>query len=268
VSYLINRLRDSYSSILPKHLSVLDLCTGTGCIPLLFCHAFPYKELGVESLDVLGVDISESALALSRHNQRKLLHGLEAATTGKLDANYDARLNSIKATRFTRGDILEDYVTRSHSSISKSLNRSGQLKWDILISNPPYISPRSFDRTTSRSVRNHEPKLALVPPVGYSRSDEEQGDLFYPRLLKIAEMVDANILLFEVADMDQAQRVAKVAQQYQRWEGVEIWRDEPEIHHNNIEGTSLSGVPVIGHGNGRAVFCYTRTGSDWVCKIP
>lgn len=46
-------------------MKILDLCTGTGCIPLslysLLSESFP-------SLEFLGVDISEKALNLSRKN--------------------------------------------------------------------------------------------------------------------------------------------------------------------------------------------------------
>ena len=83
-------------------------------------------------------------------------------------------------------------------------------QWDLLTSNPPYISPSGFSLSTSRSVRNWEPKLALVPPVErvdlhqkhfydhwYPGDDNllplEKGkveyaeeDVFYARLLEIA----------------------------------------------------------------------------------
>ena len=266
VSYLISRLRSSHSSKFPKHFGVLDLCTGTGCIPLLFCHALPYKELGVQSVGVLGIDVSGKAVTLARNNQRRLLQDLVTTTATKFDSIHDVRLNNIRAMRFMRGDILDDSTAVSNSYISKSLHRAGQPKWDFLISNPPYISPRAFGRTTSRSVRNYEPKLALVPPSNLAGSDEGQGDLFYPQLLKIADNVDANIFLVEVADIEQAQRVVKMAQRHQRWEGVEIWRDQLDIHRSKIEAIE-NGVPVIGQGNGRAVFCYTRSGGYWIHMI-
>ncbi|KAE9965694.1 hypothetical protein EG328_009475 [Venturia inaequalis] len=96
-----------------------------------------------------------------------------------------------------------------------ALMRSGRgTEWDLLICNPPYISPNHFYTTTSRSVRNFEPKLALVPPPSESGlTDEQQGDLFYPRLLHIADKLKSKILLMEVADLSQAERVAAMAQE-------------------------------------------------------
>ena len=155
-------------------------------------------------------------------------------------------------------------------------------EWDILTSNPPYISPRSYNTCTARSVRNFEPKLALVPPQSQpqphppvrsqSRSqspasistctspintdphthpeqnqegNDKDGDAFYPTLLSHASILNAKIVILEVADMQQARRVCSLAlasnsatdsapdsksqvdesRKTNTWEAVEIWRD-------------------------------------------
>lgn len=266
VSCLIDRLRHSGRCDFPKKIRMLDLCTGTGCIPLLFGHSFPYKELRVQKLEIVGVDASSKALSLARHNQQRILGSLMSETNAAStkDSTGDVHIESIRHMHFVHADILEDPDLGILSNLSGNLWRNDKISWDIVISNPPYISPKAFNTTTTRSVRNYEPKLALVPPAMHASSDDDQGDLFYPRLLEIADMVNAKILLVEVADLDQALRVAEMARQRERWAGVEVWRDEPGSH-NRGTNTAPNGVRVIGRGNARAVFCCTLAGSDWIC---
>lgn len=265
MSYLINCLKLSDAQNFPKHLRVLDLCTGTGCIPLLFSHGFPYEELGVKKLDIVAVDVSKKALSLASYNQQRLLQELESMRTngnGK-ELVENARICGLKHIRFLCAEVLDNSGPGSITNFSMFLEHSGKPTWDIIISNPPYVSPKAFASSTSRSVRNFEPKLALVPPETLDSNDEEQGDLFYPRLLDIGQMVNAKMLLVEVADLDQAMRVAKMAQQRRRWSGVEIWRDQPD-HHSSNGDNFPEWVRVIGQGNVRSVFCYTQEGREWI----
>jgi methylase of polypeptide subunit release factors len=141
-----------------------------------------------------------------------------------------------------------------------SLRDSRQSRWDILISNPPYISPKQFDHLTARSVRNFEPKLALVPEATEEGlSDHVQGDLFYPRLLDIARELDVKVLLMEVGDLEQAKRVAKLAQGTGSWDSIEIWRDDPSASDEDED--QFQHIPIRGNGNGRSVFCWRTTAS-------
>lgn len=116
-------------------------------------------------------------------------------------------------------------------------------------------------------MRNHEPKSALVPPPAHSSLDgdggaeEAAGDTFYPRLLDLAEQVGAQVLLVEVADMEQAGRVARMvlAEGKGVWEGCEVWRDWPAAEgEGEGEAVELDGgtVRIKGEGNGRAVLAW------------
>lgn len=99
-------------------------------------------------------------------------------------------------------------------------------KVDVVVSNPPYISSRGFDTETARSVRNYEPKLALVPPQkGYESVSEGSGDTFYPVVAGIAEKLDAKVLMVEVGGCEQAGRVKAQWQERNAWKGVGIWKD-------------------------------------------
>ncbi|CAD6591784.1 MAG: hypothetical protein ASARMPRED_005600 [Alectoria sarmentosa] len=169
----------------PNTLRILDLCTGTGCIPLLL---YTLLSSRIPSLHFCGVDISPAATTLANKN---LSHNI---SSNQLPQNAREQIS------FVRNDI---FAARA--------NAWNQSKWDILISNPPYISPTSFNSTTTRSVRNYEPRSALVPagtPSPKGRVAEvDAGDTFYPRLLEIAEQVSAQVLLIEVGGLEQAFRV-------------------------------------------------------------
>lgn len=148
---------------------------------------------------------------------------------------------------------------RESQSTDKTTDHKG--RWDILISNPPYISPSAFNHTTTRSVKRYEPKLALVPKDADALHypDIDPGDIFYPRLLGVAKQLDVQVLLFEVADLEQAGRVAAMAQQQKIWTVIEIWRDDPSQsdHDVDLEQTTVAArIKVLGRGNGRSVFAY------------
>ncbi len=99
-----------------KCLSVLDLCTGSGCI------AVSLKKCGFEK--VYAADISDKALAVAKHN---------------------AKLNNADII-FLQGDLYENFPK--------------EIRFDIIVSNPPYISTDEIARL-EKQVRDFEPKLAL-----------------------------------------------------------------------------------------------------------
>ena len=113
-------------------------------------------------------------------------------------------------------------------------------------------------------MRKYEPREALVPNLACRASagvqdlqnlDDAVGDAFYPRLLAIAQQVESQCLVMEVADMAQAQRVVSRAFETGSWSKCEIWRDWPETQAEKREVLELDGekVQVRGVGNGRAV---------------
>lgn len=244
ITFLAERLQASRA--LPQRLRILDLCTGTGCIPLLFEGLFR-SSTRVSDLQLLGVDVSSRCVNLARYNGRRC---------------------ELPQTKFAQADILAKGPGASDSPVTPLmglLRERGMLHWDILISNPPYISPQAFVHTTTRSVRNFEPKLALVP-ISTGHAHANSGDLFYPTLLDIADQVNAKVVLFEVADTDQALRVAHMAQGRNSWQGIEIWRDEPSTINLNSEPIiqDEDGFRTLGRGDGRSVVCWRAEACTWL----
>ncbi|KAH7392960.1 S-adenosyl-L-methionine-dependent methyltransferase [Pyrenochaeta sp. MPI-SDFR-AT-0127] len=251
ITNLVGLLRNAQN--LPPELRVLDLCTGTGCIPLLFQHEF-YRTRRDIDLHILGVDISDKALKLANHNLQTLRRNARYVETSRL--------------RFLKADILINPFasqTGGPPPLKTALNHKQQPPfWDILISNPPYISPAAYWKTTTRSVRGFEPKLALVPPTSVTLTDTEQGDKFYPRLIQIARDVESKIVLLEVADLKQALRVARGARSLGIFDGIEVWRELPDVKPDAV--TSVDGFPIVGEGNARSVVCWRGIGASWLGK--
>lgn len=122
-----------------ENVTLLDIGTGSGCIAIALA-----KELSAAS--VYATDISTSALEIARRNGAH--HGL----TDRI--------------QFLESDLLE--VFRS------SLAQTPRVSFDLIISNPPYISLREAD-SLPVEVREHEPRAALFGGV--------EGHEFYAALI-------------------------------------------------------------------------------------
>lgn len=217
-------------------------------------------------MQIHGLDISPTAVALARRN---ISHNVKQ---GYLSPRAHNEVS------FSQGDLFKCPDDEKYAGACGY--------WDVLISNPPYISRREFAKTTARSVRNWEPRQALVPPLpspgrtqylqskssdsistaAPSDSHFEDGDIFYPRLLDIATGVGAKVVLFEVGDMAQAKRVARsIVEKRNDWAGCQIWRDWPGQGFQREKESTVIGekrIEVLGEGNGRAVFAWTEEGKD------
>lgn len=251
IQYLV-RLISSVQE-LPSELRVLDLCTGTGCIPLLFHHEL-YAARDDINLRTLGIDISNKALQLAADNLRRVRTDKSWVQKGSTD--------------YIKADVLADSfqdVLPDRPSVLTALRRARlpQL-WDVLISNPPYISPKAYWKTTTRSVRSFEPKLALVPPSKFGNNDVEQGDAFYSPILRTANELQVKVVLLEIADLDQAVRVARTARDKFMFDCIEIWREQPDGTPDVSSPTKE--FPVIGQGNARSVVCWRGVGAAWLGK--
>ncbi|KAL6889638.1 S-adenosyl-L-methionine-dependent methyltransferase [Trichoderma longibrachiatum] len=225
-------------------LGIVDFCTGTGCIPLLL-YALLYRQF--EGLEVLGVDISTQAVSLARNN---------IAHNARLGHLPDMRPNH--TVDILQGDIFQD----------QTLEKLQERTWDVMVSNPPYISRRAWRHgggQIGHSVRKYEPSLALVPGDGIPiPADWEHEDIFYARLLDIAYRLKPKAMLLEIGDEMQAARVIARFSQHRLSVGshMEIWRDWPDMTPDHDEGflldtTTADGcsqtVVAKGSGNVRSI---------------
>ena len=119
-SFIAELLREQLSPWIdaPENIgSVLDLCTGSGCLAILAAHAFPNAEVDA-------ADLSADALEVAKINVE----------------NYG----------------LQDRVNLVQSDLFNALRGK---KYDLIISNPPYVDAAAVAALPQEYL--HEPELAL-----------------------------------------------------------------------------------------------------------
>ena len=147
-------------------MRILDMCTGSGCILLSLLH---YSN----DCEGLGVDLSAEALEVAGRNVLKVLTPEKA-----------------EHAHFLQSDLFEKV----------------EGKFEIIVSNPPYIASAEVDRLMPE-VRDHEPRMAL--------DGTEDGLEFYRRIIAEAGqyLVSSGMLFFEIG-YDQGQAVSELMREH------------------------------------------------------
>ena len=120
-SFIAELLRDRLQPWLSPRRppqTILDLCTGSGCLAIVAAHTYPKAQID-------GVDLSAAALAVAKRNVRE--HGLEA---------------------------------RVHALRSDLFNALDGRRYDLILTNPPYVGVSAM-RALPAEFR-HEPEMALA----------------------------------------------------------------------------------------------------------
>lgn len=146
-----------------KNVSILDMCTGSGCI------AVSLKKLGGYAC-VEGADISEEALKVAKRNSEEILENS--------DVNNDvvsSRTEQIQnCTNLTNNqnkqDNSEDRMVSEVRTVPQTgvtFRRSDMFsafpeteRFNVIVSNPPYI-PSAVIEELEPEVRDYEPRGAL-----------------------------------------------------------------------------------------------------------
>ncbi len=141
------------------------------------CIAISIKKLA-ENVDVTAVDLSQKALKVAIDNANQL----------------DAKVT------FIESDLFE--------------NVSG--KYDIIVSNPPYISKSDIE-TLMEEVKNHEPMMAL--------DGDEDGLKFYKKISeKLNEYLSDGGMIFYEIGYDQGKTVPDILKQY-NFKDINVYKD-------------------------------------------
>lgn len=168
--------------IVLKHLhdgmKILDMCTGSGCILISLLH-YSNDCVGV------GVDLSEEALKVATRNAEKLSNNGIADT---MDVSF------------------------VHSNLFEKVDG----KFDIIVSNPPYIKTEVID-TLMPEVKDFEPMMAL--------DGTEDGLFFYRRIIADAKkhLIRGGQLFFEIG-YDQGAEVSNLMRE-NGYTDVEVAKD-------------------------------------------
>lgn len=166
-------------------MRILDMCTGSGCILISLLH-YSNDCRGV------GADISGEALAVARGNAERLLGASACAWmrdgTEVLDG---CGADDPPCAEDRQGRI---------SFIESDLFHGIEGRFDIIVSNPPYIRSGEIPGLMPE-VREHEPVLAL--------DGGEDGLAFYRRILEgcRAHLCGGGMLFLEIG-YDQGEAVS------------------------------------------------------------
>ncbi|MBE6048407.1 MAG: peptide chain release factor N(5)-glutamine methyltransferase [Clostridium sp.] len=145
-----------------EELKVCDLCSGSGAIGIAL--AYYRKNIKVDSIDYYDIPEKITRKNIARHKLQD-------------------RVNFIKS------DLLNEVIDTG-------------IKYDVLVSNPPYIKTEEIE-TLMSDVKNYEPHTAL--------DGGDDGLIFYRKIVKQSSMVlrKNSILAFEIG-FDQGQSVKKL----------------------------------------------------------
>ena len=183
-----------------KPLSVLDLCTGSGCIGLTLAKHLPCHKL-------ILLDKSGEALEVAKENYRRLFFNQEDTfkSSGKDDFTEQNKGASVY--------FLESDLFSSLPSFMEERDISG---FDILVSNPPYIR-RDVLSTLDDEVALREPRMALDGGI--------DGLDFYRRIAKEGKrfLLPGGRVYLEIG-YDQGESV-KIIFQKEGYQEVEVFPD-------------------------------------------
>lgn len=161
-------------------MRILDMCTGSGCI-LLSLLRYSNDCTGV------GVDISADALQVAAKNAERIL-GDRATEQSKVILR--------------QGNLFEDMDCQD--------------KFDIIVSNPPYIKTDVID-SLMPEVKEHEPLSAL--------DGGEDGLIFYRRIIERAgEFLTGGGMLFFEIGYDQGEAVRRLMEEA-GYTNIEVIKD-------------------------------------------
>ena len=148
-----------------KDLKILDMCTGSGCIAIAIAK-------NVRSAVVVATDKSKAALKVAKKNARK---------------------NDVDV-EFVESDLFK--------AIKKSFFKDDENRFDIIVSNPPYIETNEI-KGLQKEVKDNEPRMAL--------DGGEDGLSFYRTISEEAKKYIKNngILAYEIG-YNQGEAVAKI----------------------------------------------------------
>ena len=181
-------------------LKILDICTGSGCIAWSIAAALPGSK-------VWGCDISEESLKIA---QSQNIDGVEPGAVNffKCDVLAEDALSVISSAVISSA-VISSPVASSAADLSADLaaNLPENDKFDIIISNPPYVCDDE-KKLMRPNVLDFEPHLALFVP-------DEDPLLFYRRIAELSAQLlkKGGMLYFETNERFAYTTAARMAGQ-------------------------------------------------------
>ncbi len=146
-------------------ISILEIGTGTGCIPVSLAKNLP-------NATITSIDISSEALKIAKQN---------------------AEINEVNIN-FIECDVLniENLNFIANNKITSSKTPRNDIQFDIIVSNPPYVRELEKEEIQPNVLEN-EPHLALFV-------DDLNPLIFYKKIAELAKkhLTKNGVLYFEI----------------------------------------------------------------------
>ena len=183
-----------------KRLSILDLCTGSGCIGLTLL-----KHLNCKTMLLL--DKSDKALEVAKENYRRLFPEEEERIANVEREHLREQKNRV-SVYFPESDLF--------SALPSFMEEKGISGFDVLVSNPPYIRS-SVVPGLDEEVALYEPRMAL--------DGGTDGLDFYRRIAKEGKcfLLPGGRVYLEIG-YDQGESVKSIFQK-EGYREVEVFQD-------------------------------------------
>ncbi len=154
----------------------------------------PETELLVEkvlkedfnSMLEIGTGSGAISIALSKQMKNIKIKATDISKKALNTARQNAELNNVSID-FIQSDIFENI----------------KVKYDIIVSNPPYISKKEYNKLAPE-IKDYEPEISLLA--------EEEGLSYYKKILANAKdyLTDKGKIYFEIG-YDQAEKIKEIA---------------------------------------------------------
>ena len=153
----------------------------------------------VNSIIEIGTGSGAIAIALAKQMKNVQIEATDISEKALNTARQNAELNNV-SINFIQSDIFENIKN----------------KYDIIVSNPPYISKKEYDNLAPE-IKDYEPEISLLA--------KEEGLFYYKKIFENAKdyLTEKGKIYFEIG-YDQTDRVEKFALD-NGFSKVEVYQD-------------------------------------------
>lgn len=164
-------------------VNILDIGTGSGAIALSLAHY-------IKNSKVTAIDISDVAIKVANINKERF---------------------SLKNLRILKADLFDDL------KFKESIKNGDYNKYDIIVSNPPYIEREEIDKLQIE-VSKYEPRMAL--------DGGSSGLIYYEKIKEIADdlICEDGILSVEIGH-NQSKIVLELFESIETVKKIEVDKD-------------------------------------------
>lgn len=156
-----------------KSFTILDIGTGSGCIPISLAKNLLHTN-------ITSIDISKNALIIAEEN----------ALLNSVNINFiEQDILSVENLNIIANEMKQSLTQEKIGSLKAPCN---DLKFDIIVSNPPYV--RELEKTEIKpNVLENEPHLALFV-------EDNNPLIFYSKIADLAKkhLKENGVLYFEI----------------------------------------------------------------------